>query len=157
MPTKKTLYMETTEISAEKTAGEIISALVTAGANQVNTEYEAGAIKGLRWIMRINGQDTLFAMPARVEPIYKILRKRQTGYIPAGGEVERKLREKSRRVAWRQLLRWVQAQLAMIDCGMAEAAEVFFPYIQAAPDQTLFEVFKERGLKMLPAPEERAQ
>jgi hypothetical protein len=148
--------METTEIAAEKTAGEIISALVSAGANQINTEYENGAIKGLRWIMRINGQDALFAMPARIEPVYKIFKSRLRNTYLSDQEKAR-LQEKARRVAWRQLLRWVQAQLAMIDCGMAEAAEVFFPYIQAAPNQTLFEVFKDRGLKMLPAPEERPQ
>jgi hypothetical protein len=51
----------------------------------------------------------------------------------------------------------VQAQLAMVECGMAEQAEVFFPYIQTARGQNLFEAFKESGLKMIAGPEERAQ
>jgi hypothetical protein len=136
---KRTLYMETTEIAAEKTAGEIISALVTAGATQVNTEYEAGKITGLRWIMRINGQDMLFAMPARVEPVYQILYSRVKD---RWGIDKAKIREKAVRVAWRQLLRWVQAQLAMVECGMAETSEVFFPYIQTGMGQSLFEAFK---------------
>jgi hypothetical protein len=151
--TKKPLYMETTEIAAERTAGEIVTALVNAGANQINMEYKDGKIIGLRWIMRVGGTDALFAMPARVEPIYKILRKRVSGYVPAGGEVERKLRAKATRVAWRQLLRWVQAQAAMIECGMTEAGEVFFPYLQTPSGQTIFETFKESGIKALPAPE----
>ncbi len=156
MRTKKTLYMETTGVAAEKTAGEIISALVTAGATQVNTEYEAGRIKGLRWIMRVNGQDRLFAMPARVDPIFKILQGRGRNTWLSAAQ-KQQLQEKAHRVAWRQLLRWVLAQLAMIECGMTEAGEVFFPYIQTAQGQSVFEVFKGGGLKMLAAGDERPQ
>lgn len=149
--TKKTLYMETTEIAAERTAAEIVAVLVGAGATQINTEYEKGQIKGLRWIMRVAGADALFAMPARIEPIYKILkgRNRNTWF---SSQDEQRMQEKARRVAWRQLLRWVQAQTAMIECGMAEAGEVFFPYLQTPSGQTLFEIFKEQGMKMLPPP-----
>lgn len=154
MTTKKTLYMETTVISAEKTAGEIVSSLVSAGATQIATDYDKGRIIGLRWSMTIPGRgDILFVMPARVEPIYKILlsRNRKTWLTTTHKE---ELQEKAHRVAWRQLLRWVQAQLAMIDCGMTEAAEVFFPYIQARSGQTLFDAFKAGQLKALPPPPE---
>lgn len=151
MPTKKTLYMETTEIPAEKTAGEILSALVAVGATQVATDYEAGKIKGLRWTMLVPGQgERLFAMPARIEPVYKILAARNEYASPAQKE---QLQAKARRVAWRQLLRWVQAQLAMIDCGMTEASEVFFPYIQTPSGQTLFDAFKVGQLRALLPPE----
>lgn len=152
----KTLYMETTEVPAERTAAEVIGELVKAGATQVNTEYTAGAITGLRWIMRIAGRDTLFAMPARVDPIYQILHKRARNGSQWRGSPDQiaNLQLKARRVAWRQLLRWTQAQLAMIDCGMSEAGEVFFPYLQTPSGNSIFETFKEHGLKMLPAPEE---
>jgi len=152
MPTKRTLFMETTEVPAEKTAGEVISELVKAGANQINTEYDNGAIVGLRWIMRIAGQDALFAMPARIEPIYNILLKRAKNGSQWYGRPEQieNLHQKARRVAWRQLLRWTQAQLAMIECGMAEAGEVFFPYLQTPAGTSIFDTYKEHGMKMLP-------
>lgn len=153
MATKKTLYMETTMISAEKTAGEIVSALVSAGATQIATDYEKGRIIGLRWSMTIAGRgDVLFVMPARVEPIYNILKSRNRNTWLSDNQ-KQEIREKAHRVAWRQLLRWVQAQIAMIDCGMTEAAEVFFPYIQAPTGQTLFDAFKTGHLKALPPPE----
>src|SRR6185369_11311812 len=109
------------EVPAERTAGEVIAELVKAGATQVNTEYSGGVITGLRWIMRVNGLDVLFAMPARVEPVYKILvRRLQNNNSFTGSPTqEEALRAKARRVAWRQLLRWTQAQMAMIECGMA--------------------------------------
>jgi hypothetical protein len=147
---KKTLFMETTEVPAERTAAEISSVLIRAGATQIATDYEAGKITGLRWTMRATGRDLLFAMPARVDPIYKILYDRSS----SSWSVDKaKLREKAQRVAWRQLLRWVQAQLAMIECGMTEASEVFFPYIQTPSGDTVYELFRGQGFKMLPAPE----
>lgn len=135
---RKSLYMGTTMIDAQKTAGEIISELVRAGATSVNTDYKNGQISGLRWVMRINGQDVLFDMPARVEPIVKLV-----------GD-----RARATRVAWRQLLRWVQAQNAMIETGMVAAAEVYFAYVvHPGTNQTMFQRAMESQFKALPAPE----
>ena len=150
MSAKKTLFMETTEVPAETTDAQIITELVKAGATQVNTEYTEGLITGLRWIMRIAGQDALFAMPARVAPIERILLKRRVGYLDSNTRA--KIAAQARRVAWRQLLRWTQAQLAMIECGMTEAGEVFFPYLQTPTGASIFDTFKEQGLRMLPPP-----
>lgn len=60
-------------------------------------------------------------------------------------------RQQAERVAWRQLLRWVQAQLAMIECGMTEASEVFFPYMQMLSGNTIYELFKASEFKQLAA------
>lgn len=145
---RQTLYMESTEISAERSAGEITSALIRAGANQIATDYDSGRIKGLRWTMLIAGQNIVFSMPARVEPIFKIINGRRAYPF----DYENKDQLQAERVAWRQLLRWVQAQLAMIECGMTEAAEVFFPYMQMG-ERTIFERFKEQEFKAIAPPE----
>ena len=47
--------------------------------------------------------------------------------------------EQAKRVAWRQLLRWTEAQLAMIDAGMAHAGEVFLAYAEVEPGVTFFQ------------------
>lgn len=152
MPKKKTLYMETTEVPADRTAAEICSALVQSGATHIATDYEQGKITGLRWSMNIAGRSLWFAMPARVEPIYNLLTDRASGFIDS--KRAERLQAQAERVAWRQLLRWVQAQLAMIDCGMAESAEVFLPYmVSTTSGQTLYSLIKESGFKALPAPE----
>ena len=148
---KATLYMETTEVTAERTAAEISAVLIRGGATQIATDYDQGRITGLRWTMRVCGRDVLFAMPARVEPIYKMLYKRRVGYLSKDREA--RMRAKAVRVAWRQLLRWTQAQIAMTECGMAEASEVFLPYLQTGSGQSLFELLKGSEFKALPAPE----
>jgi hypothetical protein len=136
MRSKKQIYMGTTRIDAQRTAAEIVAELVKAGATSVNTDYEDRQINGLRWIMKVGGRDTVFDMPARVDPIAKIIRDR----------------DQATRVAWRQLLRWVQAQNAMIECGMVQAAEVYFAYL--VPDgatETVYQRAMSHGLKQLAA------
>ena len=90
-------------------------------------------------------------MPARIEPVNKILRKRKAGYVSQKEEAS--LRAKPERVARRQLQRWVQAQMAMIDAGMSEAGEIFFPYMNVEAGKTVYNFFSEQGFPMLPAPE----
>ncbi len=153
----KRLFMETTQITVQKTAGEIIAELVKGGAVSVNADYINGKISGLRWIMRIAGSDVLFDMPARVEPVYVVFSTRKghkTGRSTDNRIVFPVLWEQAERVAWRQLLRWCQAQLALIETGMVQAAEVFMPYIvvNAATNQTLFQRMQETQFKMLEAP-----
>jgi hypothetical protein len=157
MRTKKTLFMETTEVPAQRTALEIGSLLVESGATQIATYYDMrGQIIGLRWTMKAAGRDLLFAMPARVDPIYKIFcQRKKITPIPFDGSTE--TMQKAHRVAWRQLLRWTQAQLAMIDCGMAEASEVFLPYWQVDGNNSLFELFKGSEFKALPSGGANAQ
>jgi hypothetical protein len=149
----KTLFMESTEVPATRTAAEISACLIQAGATQIAQDYEEGKITGLRWSMKLNGRDVMFDMPTRVEPVYQILLKRRTVYVSSDEKV--RLREKAERVAWRQLLRWVQAQCAMIDCGMVKPVEVFMPYIQYAPGKTMFEAL-EAGHQALGLPPARS-
>jgi hypothetical protein len=153
MPTK-TLFMESTEISPTRTAAEVSACLIAAGATQIATDYESGKVTGLRWSMRMNGRDVLFVMPTRVEPVYQILLKRRNTYVDSKEKI--RLREKAERVAWRQLLRWTQAQLAMIETGMVQAVEVFMPYIEYAPGKTMFAAL-EAGRQTLGLPPGRQQ
>jgi hypothetical protein len=149
---KKTLYMETTEVPTERTAAEVCAELIKAGATQIATSYDSGKVRALRWTMKVGGEEKLFAMPARIEPLYQYFLKRaQNGSNWwANSEQLTKVRDKAERVAWRQLLRWVQSQLALIETGMVEAAEVFFPYWEPVPGRTVFAMFKDHELKALP-------
>lgn len=146
---KSKLFMETTEVSAEKTAGEIISLLVQAGATAIINEYANGKITALTFAMKVGDGELPFRLPVRTEKIFKMINGRRN--YPWDYTV--KDREQAERVAWRQLLRWTQAQLAMIQTGMAKAEEVFMPYWRVTQDQTFFEKFEASGrFKALPAP-----
>lgn len=143
------VYMATTKIAAEKTAQEINLLLARSGATAVLTDYgKEGKIKGLAFRLNIDGKEVPFSLPSRIEPVFIYLQKQRS---PAYRT--KKAKEdlaQAERVAWRQLLRWVQAQLALIDTGMVKAEEVFFPYIQVAANQTLFEHMVKNGRLALP-------
>lgn len=136
------LYMENTQVLAERTVSEICAVLVAAGALQINQQYENKRIIGVRWTIRVEGQEVPFAMPARIDPVFKVLESRLSPRTRWKAD-KQKLREQAERVAWRQLLRWIQAQLALIETGMVQSAEVFMPYV-AVGDRTLYEQISER-------------
>ena len=137
------LYMETTGIAAEKTAAEITYLLVQAGATQTYNRYENKKVVGLSFTLDVNGKTIPFCLPVRVRPVFEYLQKRRpstTRQKKAPDDLEQ-----AERVAWRQLLKWIQAQLAMIDVGMVQSAEVFMPYLEVEPGRTLFEKMVDNG------------
>jgi len=131
----KPIFMGTTKIDPQKTVGEIMTALVASGARQIASEYDAaGKVTGLRFSIAAQGVDLAFALPVRSEALQKRLR---------GDKAQ------AERVAWRQLLRWVQAQLAMIEVGMVRAEEVYTPYMLQSGGRTLFEAMWESRFKQI--------
>jgi hypothetical protein len=133
----KTLFMGTTKIAASKTASEIVQVLVDSGARQIGLDYgPSGSLRGLQFVIPVNGNDYGFKLPVRIDPLLKHLRND---------------REQAERVAWRQLLRWCQAQFALIDVGMVRAEEVYAPYQLNAGGQTPFEALTESKYKLLEA------
>lgn len=141
------LYMETTKINPEKTAAEIQSLLIDTGARHIAMEFQDRKVVGLRWTMPVNGRETVFAMPVRTDPVYAILqRRRQPNYRLRKQQEDR---EQAERVAWRQLLRWTQAQIALIETGMVQPTEVFMPYMVTPAGKTLFEMVETSGVALL--------
>lgn len=150
---QRTLLNETTEIPSERTAGEISSLLVRCGAKQITIEYADGKAVGMRFTLEVNGGQHHFKMPVRVAGVAKIFKDRRVkshGYYGAEKFANNDAAQ-AERVAWRQLYRWIQAQLAMIESGSAVAREVFLPYLWDG-EKTLFEAVETTRYKALPAP-----
>lgn len=126
-----------------------------AGARTIGGRYENGQIVGMSFTLRLEQHEIPFSLPVRVDAVYATLLKDAKQSQKWHGEPEQiaKLKSKAERVAWRQLLRWIQAQLAMIETGMVRGAEVFMPYITQGNGQSMFENFYEQKIKALPAPE----
>jgi hypothetical protein len=152
----KTIFMGTTKIAPETTAHEIHSLLVGAGARQVLTEYnEQREITGIHFIMSVGNKQIPFKMPVRTEKLLEYFKgkgktRRHSSYRHTSKE---DLASKAKRVAWRQLFRWVEAQLAFIDAGMAQTEEVFMAYIQVAPNETFYQRAIKQGFDRLALPE----
>ncbi len=150
---QKTIFKGTTEVPAERSAGEITGFLVQAGARSIHTNYENGKVVGLSFVLPFGNGKIPYSLPVRIDPVFKWIQKQRTYNRQAHAVKDR---EQAERVAWRQLLAWIQAQFALIQTGMVESAEVFMPYMVAANGETFFDTYKPRMLAAAtPAAEEK--
>lgn len=153
---KANLFLETTTVTATKSIGEILSLLGrTPGVKQIATDYREGRVTGLNFVIALRGEDAVFKLPARITPVLEKLKKAKPFSRRRGSpeQYAKALQEQAERIAWRQLFRWLQAQIALIDLSMVKPEEVFLPYVtfDFVTGETLFERFEQRGLKMLAA------
>jgi hypothetical protein len=80
-------------------------------------------------------------LPARVEKAQAVLKQQwEEGLIShKRGKENTYGYDQAYRVAWRNILDWVQAQMALLEIGMAKMEEVFLPYMQDRQGVTFFE------------------
>lgn len=146
------LFMQTTKIPAERTAGEITKLLIDAGATDMYQKYTEKKIVGFSFQLSIDGKPTPFNLPIRLDPVFKAICKSYSpGWINHyryGDKRKADLMLQAERVAWRQILRWLQAQIALIDTGMVKIQEVFLPYYEVAPGVTLFNAVEQKQLAL---------
>lgn len=146
-----TLFMETTEIPPERTVGQIQEMLMRKGASAILTEMENGDIAAFCFRYKVGDNQIPFRLPCRWKNIESLLLKRANLHTWDAGFVRRKeaITLKAKRVAWRQILRWVEAQLALVDTSMVKIEEVFFPYIQSPSGETVYEIQEKKNFGLL--------
>ncbi len=135
----------TTQIDFNKTVGEIYAILARAKVQQISTDYENGMPAAIRFMMVYFEQPIYFRLPCNVEGVYKSLCKAPK--VP----YRLQTKEQARRVAWRIIKDWVEAQLAIVESQQAEMTEVFLPYVIDEKNQTMFERFTASTQKQLNA------
>lgn len=139
-----TILNRHTEVSADRTAAEIQKRLVRARAQAVMMEYAAdGTLTHIAFRVATEQGPIAFRLPANVDGVHRMLQ--------ADKALSRaqKTREHATRVAWRICRTWVEAQLAVIEAGMASLPEVFLPYAQLPTGETVYERFAKHGLPAL--------
>jgi hypothetical protein len=138
------IYMGSTTIDPEKTIGEIMSLLSRHNISKIISSYEDGQIVGLMFSISFQETEISFKLPVRWEPVLIAMKKdKQT---PNHLCTEKQ----ARRVAWRLILRWIEAQLAMAEIGMADIKEVFMPYLYDTKEQkTWYEIMEATKWPML--------
>ena len=140
--------METTKIESEQTVTEIQRVLGRYGAAAILTEYDKGEVVGVCFKIDVNGKNIPFKLPCRWQAIYKVFISRRQNMMSSTA-IE-STNQQAKRVAWRQILRWIQAQLALVETDMVKIQEVFMPYIQVNLEgQTLYEKLEQTKFKML--------
>ncbi len=139
----------TTTVSAEKTVSQIQAALAKAGAQRVSVDYDDEGPAALAFALGVvlasgRAEVVSFRLPADFAGVGAALKKARVA-----GRYQRP--EHVRRVAWRIVKDWLEAQLAMIEAGVARPEQVLLPYAVAPDGRTLFEHFAESPNRLLTA------
>lgn len=142
----------TTEIEAAKTLGEITGLLVGAKAQAIMTEFD-GAGNPIAVSFRVMGKFGMmsFYLPCNHLAASNVLNKQaRAGKIP-----RRYINDMSqaRRVGWRIVRQWLEAQLALVELEMVPLEQIFLSYMQTSDGRTVYERLEESQFKMLKAPE----
>lgn len=146
------VYLGRTKMDAGRSSAEIQHLLVTSGARQIAIDYGPdGRVIGMRFSLEHGKTTEAYALPIRSERIFERLQAERKG--GKSGLRASEDRRQAERVAWRQLLLWLKAQLALMDLGMVSAGEVFFPYqlADARSGATVYQMFEKHGRKLLAA------
>jgi hypothetical protein len=128
----------TTAIAATKSASECIARLAEHGADAIGITYADKKPTGLTFRIETVHGVRQFSLPVNIDGTHKALTKayRAGGIAPRYAE-----RDQAERVAWRVLKDWLEAQLALIEAGVADMAEVMLPYLHVRDGLTLYQAF----------------
>jgi len=132
----------TTTIDASKTIVEIQKILSGHGANRIGVDYEAGEPSSVYFEISISGDPVSYRLPCDWRGVLAVL--------DADGVQPRYLTEEhARRVSWRIVKDWIDAQLALIESGQARLAQVMLPYAVSPDGRTLYELVEDYGATRL--------
>lgn len=125
-----------TTVPAVKTVGEIQAMLGRAGAATVATTYEGGQPSGVTFVLDTPVGRSGYVLPVKVAAVHVVLRK-------TAGRSAQKTEAHAERVAWRIAKDWLEAQLALVEAGLAALDEVMLPYQITTSGQTVYALLTE--------------
>lgn len=142
----------TTEVAVNKTLGEITSLLVQAGAQAIMQEFDGcGNVTSLRFKIKTQFGPMGFTLPADVRATANVLNQQvKDRKIPRRFHNDL---DQARRVAWRIMKQWLEAQLALIETGQASIQQIFLAYMHTPTGETLYERLTANKFDTLLIPE----
>lgn len=134
----------TTSQSEESTVGRIMGSLAAKGARQVSITYDdQNRPSAISFMILFENYPIPFRLPCNFEGVFRSLRKQyKTWQGKNRFENNPESTAQARRVAWRIIQDWVEAQMALIEAEQASLAEVFLPYAQTN-GQSVFKAFTD--------------
>ena len=131
---KPNLKNYTTRVGAEDTAAQIISLLVRHGAQKVMQDFDDGEVTAITRATATPHGIVGFRLPIDVERCYAVLMEQRL--LPRDTQAAR---QQARRVAWRIVKDWVDAQMALLQTQMVSLDQLMLPYAVGRDGQTVYE------------------
>lgn len=141
----------TSSVSSSKSVMRIEEKLAEHGAQSVVKQYSADRkLEAISFFMQIGDRLMPFRLPARVSQVEKIL---VSGVRRARKGTVQKIKDQAERTAWKIIVDWVEAQMALVDLHQAELAEIFMPYMWSERlGKSFYQLACDRGFNLLEAP-----
>lgn len=132
----------TTTKTVDTTVGELTKMLSRRGVASIATRFdEDGEPDGLAFDLRTPHGIRGFLLEVNVEGMHALLYT-DPAVLRRGKQFTTV--QHARKVAWRVVRDWLEAQLALVDADMATMDQVMLPYLLVAPDVTLYDRYVER-------------
>jgi len=147
---KMPLKNYTTTIAPEKSIAEIEANLSMHGATDIHKQYDGqGNIVAISFGINTEHGFLPFRLPAKPEAVRQILiDEKAKGKLNIPKKTASDIGH-ARRVTWRIIKDWIDAQIALIEMNMAQIEEIFLPYMLNPQGETLFDALAEDGFKKL--------
>ncbi len=127
----------TTKIDSGKSAAEIQNLLGMKGAQSVSMQFANQEPVAVFFSIEVNDTPINFRLPCNWEGVLNAMKRDKK--MP----FKNKTIDQAKRTAWRIIKDWVEAQLALIEAGQADMAEVFMPYMINSSGKTIFKMLEE--------------
>jgi len=134
-----------TKIPATQTVNEIEEIFQRHNATDIWKQYENGNIVSLNFAVNTEFGKIPFKLPVNVDAVVKLLKdsKKEKKVNLSVKQVNDA--DVARRIAWRIIKDWIDAQMALVDISMVKLEQVFLPYAyDFHNNQSLYESIKER-------------
>jgi hypothetical protein len=131
----------TTEVDPSRTAMDCISILSKHGASHVGLALgEDQQPDGIEFVIRTPWGPRGYSLPINTGGTHQVLQKarREHRIAPRYATPEH-----ARRVAWRVLKDWLEAQMALIEAGAVDLPQVMLPYLRVDDKHTLYSAWME--------------
>lgn len=144
----------TTTVPASRSVAEIVGMLSRKGAQTISQDfYGDGRVKAISFVLRVGIVPVCFFLPVNTEGVAGVMKKENpynySRHRGGADDYYAKQKEQAERIAWRILKDWVEVQVALIESGQAEPAQVFMPYAVDKTGQTMYQVWNEGTQKQL--------
>lgn len=128
----------TTKVDAAVTVGQIQAALARHGAKKIMIEYDEDCnVNAVTFaIMTGSGMQSV-RLPANPDRVLAVLHQQK---------IKSADMEQARRVAWRIMKDWLDAQLAILETEMVTIDQVMLPYFVTRSGSTVYELYENNQL-----------
>lgn len=134
----------TTSVPVEKSMSEIIRVLTRRGVTRISTVFnDDGTPSGIAFTMNTDYGFREFELPVKVAGVLRAMKEDPKVARSQCNE------QQASRVAWRISKDWLEAQVALIDAGLALLDEVLMPYMVANNGMTAYSLMREGAMREL--------